>query len=289
MKHALTTLSQRAWSIVFAVVCVSILVYLVLPIILIIPLSFSADRFFTFTPGMLALDPRAFSLRWYVELFTNPQWSLALRNSLTIGAAAAVLSTAVGTLGALALWRVRLPFESALLALLLAPMLVPIIVTAAGIYIFFARVNLTQTILGVLLAHAVLSAPYVVVTVRATLSGFDRNLARAAATLGASPTRAFFDVLIPIVWPGIVSSAAFAFIASFEELVVVLFLVTGELRTLPRQMWSSANAQLSPTIFAAAVLMVVGSVLVMCTAALMQRVHARIRRGVFEGAGGVTG
>ena len=272
----LFTLRQRIWKIMLTGLCVAILAYLIFPLLVIIPLSFSADRFFTFTPGMLALDPSAYSTRWYQELFTNPQWASSLRNSLLIAIVAALLSATLGTMAALALWRARLPCQSMIAALLVAPMIVPIIVTAAGIYLFFNRVSLVQTYLGVILAHVVLSAPYVVLTIGATLTGFDRNLARAAATLGAPPLVSFRRVMLPILWPGVASATAYAFISSFEEIVVVLFLVTGDMRTLPRQMWSGANDQLSPTIFAAAVLMVVGSVLILAMLSWMKHRTGRI-------------
>ena len=243
-----------AWKIVYNLICASIYLFLIAPILVIIPLSFNAEPYFTFTSGMLHLDPAAYSLRWYREIVANDEWLLAMRNSFVIGIFATIIATALGTVAALGLANSRMPYRNTVMALLLSPMIVPVIITAAGMYFFYSSVGLSQTFTGIILAHAALGTPFVVITVTATLSGFDRSLVRAAASLGASPVRGFFDVVVPLILPGVISGGLFAFITSFDEVVAVLFLSGAEQRTIPRQMWAGIREQISPTILAVATL-----------------------------------
>ena len=156
-----------------------------------------------------------------------------------------------------------MPFRDFFMALLISPLVVPIVIAAAGMYFFYSSVGLAQTHLGIIIAHTALGVPFVVITMTATLSGFDRNLIRAAGSLGADPITAFFRVTLPLVAPGMISGALFAFAASFDEVVTVLFLGGPEQRTIPRQMWSGIREQISPTILAVATLLIIFSSLLL--------------------------
>ena len=199
-----------------------IFIFLVGPIFVIIPLSFNELPYFTFTPEMLAFDPAGYSTKWYQEFFTEDSWQRAVQNSFFIAIFATLIATFLGTLGALGLSRPEMPFRKTIMALLISPMIVPLIISAAGMYFFYARIGIASTHFGVILAHSALGIPFVIITVTATLVGFDHSLTRAAASLGSSPTRTFFVVIVPLILPGVISGALLAFITSFDEVVVVL-------------------------------------------------------------------
>ncbi|MEM1314684.1 MAG: ABC transporter permease [Pseudomonadota bacterium] len=268
---------QRTWHYTFRVLVGLILFFLVFPILVIIPLSFNALPFFTFTPGMLRLEAEAYGLDHYRDFFFNPDWQNALRNSFSIAPAATLLSTALGTVAAVGLSQGKVPFKGAIMAILISPMIVPLIISAAGMYFFYSRIGLQGTWFGVVLAHAALGTPFVIITVTATLVGFDRSLVRAAANLGAGPVRTFFTVQMPLILPGVVSGALFAFITSFDEVVVVLFLGSAGQKTLPWQMFTGLREQISPTILAVATLMVVLSILLLTTLELLRRRSEKLR------------
>ena len=213
--------------------CSLVFVFLVAPIVVIVPLSFNAEPYFTFTEGMLRLDPEAYSLRWYREILENEVWTRSLVNSLVIGVSATALATTLGTLAALGLASAAMPARRLVMGLLISPMITPVIISAAGMFFFYSSIGLGQTHLGLILAHTALGIPFVVITVTATLSGFDRNLTRAAASLGAPPLYAFRRVQLPLIAPGVISGALFAFATSFDEVVVVLFMAGVEQRTIP--------------------------------------------------------
>ena len=222
-------------------------VFLIAPILVIVPLSFNAEPYFTFTEGMLRLDPDAYSLRWYREIVENEAWRGSLVNSLVIGVAATGLATVLGTLAALGLTSPGVPARRAIMGILISPMVTPVIIAAAGMFFFYSNLGLGQTHLGIILAHATLGVPFVVVTVTATLASFDRNLTRAAASLGAGPWTTFRRIQLPLIAPGVISGALFAFAVSFDEVVVVVLFMGGvEQRTIPRQMWSGIREQISP-------------------------------------------
>ena len=243
--------------------CVLVFAFLVAPLLVVIPLSFNAEPYFTFTDGMLRLEPEAWSLRWYQSVLGDDQWSRALVNSLAIGASATVLATVLGTLAALGLTNPAMPARGLIMGLLISPMVTPIIISAAGMTFFYSKLGLAQTHLGLILAHAALGTPFVVITVTATLAGFDNNLTRAAASLGAGPLLIFRRVQLPLIAPGVFSGALFAFAASFDEVVVVLFLGGLEQRTIPRQMWAGIREQISPEILAVASFMILFAVLLL--------------------------
>ena len=250
---------------------IAVFAFLLAPLIIIVPLSFNAEPYFTFTSKMLTLDPDGFSMRWYQDIVNNPQWLEAIGNSLLIALASTALATVLGTLAAIGLARSNMPFRDFFMAILISPLVVPIVISAAGMYFFYSSVGLAQTHLGIILAHTALGVPFVVITMTATRSGFDRNLIKAASSLGADPITAFFRVTLPLVAPGMISGALFAFAASFDEVVTVLFLGGPEQRTVPRQMWSGIREQLSPTILAVAVLLIVFSSLLLLTVEWLRR------------------
>ncbi|NRG18577.1 ABC transporter permease [Rhizobiales bacterium] len=268
---------QIAWHYGFRVICAIIFFFLIFPIMVIIPLSFNAQDFFTFTKEMLAFDPAGYSLKHYEDFFTNPDWQQALQNSFTIAPVATLLATALGTLAAIGLSQSHVPYRSAIMAVLISPMIVPLIISAAGMYFFYSRIGLQGTYWGVVLAHAALGTPFVIVTVTATLVGFDRSLTRAAANLGADPITTFFKVQMPLIIPGVVSGALFAFITSFDEVVVVLFLGSASQKTLPWQMFTGLREQISPTILAVASVMVFLSILLLTTLEMLRRRSERLR------------
>ncbi|MCD1636004.1 ABC transporter permease [Martelella sp. FLE1502] len=273
---------EKIWHYAFLVICGLIFFFLIFPILVIIPLSFNAEDFFTFTPKMLALDPEGYSFKHYQDFFHNPDWQQALRNSVMIAPAATLLATGFGTLAAIGLARSHVPFRGAIMAILISPMIVPLIISAAGMYFFYSRIGLQGTYWGVVLAHAVLGTPFVIITVTATLVGFDRSLERAAASLGANPVTTFFKVQMPLILPGVISGALFAFITSFDEVVVVLFLGSASQKTLPWQMFTGLREQISPTILAVASILVALSVVLLTFLEFMRRRSER-QRGLSPG------
>jgi len=268
---------ERIWYYTFRTICGLIFFFLIAPLVVIVPLSFNAVPFFTFTPEMLALDPSGYSLQWYEDFFTNENWHGAVKNSFFIAVFATLIATTLGTIGALGLSRSQMPCKSAVMAILISPMIVPLIISAAGMYFFYSKIGLASTHLGVILAHAALGTPFVVITVTATLVGFDQSLVRAAYNLGASPTVTFFKVIVPLILPGVISGALFAFITSFDEVVVILFVGSYEQRTIPWQMFSGIREQISPTILAVATMLILVSILLLTSLELIRRRGERLR------------
>lgn len=256
----------------YAYVCISLLVllFLVLPVLVSMPLSFNAQPYFTYPLAGV-------SLRWYHRFLGSAEWMLALKNTLIVGVSATFVATVLGVLASLGLMHPRLKGKSIITGILVSPMIVPVIITAVGVYFEFSPFGLTNSLLGLTLAHAALGVPFVVVTVTATLAGFNETLSRAGRSLGASPMRVFWEVKLPIIAPGVVSGALFAFATSFDEIVVALFLTGPEQRTVPRQMWSGIREQLSPTILAVATVLVVMSTLLLVTLEWLRRRTERLR------------
>jgi putative spermidine/putrescine transport system permease protein len=256
------------WSLY--VLCSGVLAFLVLPVIAIVPLSFNG--------GSLLTYPLAgFSLRWYRALLESPQWTSALRNSVFVATGAATLATPVGTLAALGLARMRTAIKPLIVALLLAPMFTPAIVAAVAIYFLYARLGLVGTYLGLILAHATLAAPFVVLVVHAALQGFDVTLTRAAASLGANRLMVLCRILVPLLAPAVAAGAIFAFMTSFDEIVVTMFLAGPEQRTLPLRMFEGVREQISPTITVAATLLATISAALLGLVELKRRQRERAR------------
>lgn len=269
--------AERIWHWAFIVICVSVFVFLMFPILVILPLSFNSGDYFTFSPEMLRLEAEGYSLRHYEDFFTNPDWQVALYNSFRIAPMATLLAVTFGTIAAIGLSEGHLPYRRTIMAILISPMIVPLIISAAGMYFFYSRIGLQGTYIGVVLAHAALGVPFVIITVTATLTGFDRSLTRAAASLGAGPVHTFFKIQMPLILPGIVSGGLFAFITSFDEVVVVLFVGSASLKTLPWEMFNGLREQISPTILAVSTVLVFISIMLLTTLELLRRRSERLR------------
>ncbi len=267
MRHATASfeLGERVRRALHLAVCGAVLVFLVAPMLVVIPLSFNAEPYFTFTEGMLRLDSDAYSLRWYRNVVEDVEWRLALVNSIVIGVAATAIATTLGVLAALGLANPAMPARGFVTSLLISPMVTPIIISAAGMFFFYSKLGIAQTHLGVILAHAVFGTPFVVISVTATLVGFDHNLVRAGASLGGGPFLVFRRIQLPLIAPGVMSGALFAFAASFDEVVAVLFLGGLQQRTVPRQMWTGIREEISPEILAVATFLVVLALLLLGT------------------------
>ena len=285
---AYATAGQRVWHYSYLTFCGLVLFFLVAPLIVVIPLSFTSGAFLSFTPEMLSFDPEGYSLRWYrlligdcsdklVTTVCSDKWVIGARNSLFIAVIATTLATTLGTLAALGLSRPEMPYRKLIMAIMISPLIVPLIIVASGMFLFFAKFHLVATFTGLILAHTALGLPFVVITVTATLVGFDTSLTRAAAGLGSGPTRAFFKVQMPLILPGVISGALFAFITSFDEVVVVLFIGGRNQMTLPRQMWSGIRQEISPTILSAATILVLFAIVLLVTLELLRRRSERIR------------
>ena len=288
---------ERLWRVVYLILCGLIFLFLIAPILIVIPLSFNAEPYFTFTDKMLHLDPSGFSLRWYDQLLTlgmqnadaprdgawwrdvwqNAAWVNAAKNSIIIGFFSTILAAVLGTIAALGLSRPEMPYRRAIMAILISPMIVPIIIVATGLFFFYSAIGLANSYVGIILAHATLGIPFVIITVTATLVGFDQSLNRAALSLGASPTTTFFKVTMPLILPGVISGALFAFVTSFDEVVVVLFVAGHDQQTIPRQMWNGIREQISPAILAVATILVVISVALLTALELLRRRGERLR------------
>ena len=283
------TVGQRIGYYGFLVYCGMVFFFLIAPIFIIIPLSFNASPFFGFTPEMLQLKPEAFSLRWYRQMLgicreediittvCTDKWMLGTVNSFIIGLSATFLATALGTTAALGLSRPGMPFKGLIMAILISPMIVPLIITAAGVFFFYAKFGLVGTYTGLILAHTALGTPFVVITVTATLTGFDTNLVRASQSLGANTMKTFFKVIMPLILPGVISGALFAFITSFDEVVVVLFLGSVDQITIPRQMWAGIRQEISPIILCMATCLVALSIFLLTTVEMLRRRSERLR------------
>ena len=244
-----TPLDKAGWWGLRAL-CVAVLVFLLAPILVIMPLSFSDSSFLVYpVPG--------WSLKWYQNLFTSPEWARAAKNSFVIAPAATLIATVLGTLAAVGLVRTDFPFKGALMSVLIAPMVVPIVVVGVSTYLFFANLGLADTYIALIIVHAALGAPFVLTTVLATLQGFNQNLVRASLSLGESPLATFFRITLPVIAPGVISGALFAFATSFDEVVVILFLAGPDQVTLPRQMFTGIRENITPTIAAVATLLIV--------------------------------
>ncbi|MEH6825728.1 MAG: ABC transporter permease [Motiliproteus sp.] len=268
---------ETIWYYLFRVICALVFIFLISPLIVIIPLSFNVEPYFSFTEGMLALDPEAYSLRWYEEFLNSERWMASIKNTFIVAAFSTVLSMVLGTLAALGLSRSELPYKGLIMGLLISPMIVPLIIAAAGMFFFYSWMGVSQSYLGLILAHTALGTPFVVITVTATLTGFDQNLVKAAESLGASPTYAFFKITVPLIMTGVISGGLFALMTSVDEVIVAIFIAGAEQRTVPMQMWSGIREQISPTILAVATLLVAMSILLLTTVEYLRRRSENIR------------
>jgi len=274
-----TPWNYRVWHYTYLFFCGLVFFFLIAPLFVILPLSFNAEQYIHFSAKMLALDPEGFSLRWYEDMIygTKNPWGLATKNSLIIAFFATIGSTVLGTVAALGLSSRHMPYKAAFMALLISPMIVPLIISGTAIFFFMAKVGLAATHTGIIIAHIILGTPFVVITVTATLTGFDHSVTRAAASLGSNPVNTFRKITLPLIMPGVISGALFAFVTSFDEVIVVLFLAGLDNTTIPIQMWVGLREQLSPTILAVATCLIVMSTLILVSAELLRRRSERLR------------
>ena len=281
---------QRTYYYLYLFFCGVVFFFLIAPLVAIIPISFSKSPFMLFTEGMLAWppDPEAWSFRWYRymvgicedKVLTTPcgnKWMRGTVNSFFVGSISTLLATALGTLAALGLSRPHMPFKGLIMSILISPMIVPLIITAAGMFFFYAKINLVYTFTGIILAHVALSTPFVVITVTATLVGFDTNMTKASQSLGARPMRTFFKVIMPLILPGVISGALFAFITSFDEVVIVMFMASLDQLTIPKQMWAGIRQEISPVILCMATCLVALSIFLLTTVELLRRRSEKMR------------
>ena len=279
---------QVLWHYTFRIFCGIIFIFLIMPILVVMPLSFNSQDFFTFTPEMLKFEPEGYSLKHYRDFFTNNEWQRSFKNSLLIAPVATLVSVSLGTLAAIGLSQSHVPFKRAIMAILISPMIVPLIISATGMFFFYShvgnfledRIGLDKNFVGyvkVILAHSVLGIPFVIITVTATLVGFDSSLTRAAANMGANPVKTFFKIQMPLILPGVISGGLFAFITSFDEVVVVMFVGSTNQKTLPWQMFTGLREQISPTILAVATILVAISIALLITIEMLRRRSERLR------------
>ena len=268
----MTEILFAAWRRMLPMLGIAILIFLVAPLFVIVPFSFNVEPYFS-------LPIPAYSMRWYAELAGSAMWHAALRNSLLIAIPTTVLATAFGTLAAIGLTLAAFPGKGAVLALIMAPAMVPHIILGLGLFFLYAEIGLVHTLGGMILAHTTLATPFVVLTVSATLANFRVNLIRAGLSLGAHPVTVYRRVVLPVIMPGLLSGALFAFITSFDEVVVALLLSGPEYRTLPRQFWSGIQESISPVIMAAASLLTLFSVAMLGLIGVIRRRERRYQAG----------
>lgn len=259
--------------IILYIFCGIVLAYLVFPILVVIPLSFSSAQYLTFPPP-------GFSLRWYDNFFTGTGWLDAAFLSFWVAITVMILATILGTIASLGLVRGRFRGKDLLNTFIVSPLVVPVIIVAIGIYFFYARIGLVGTPIALITAHTALAVPFVVVNVSATLYGFDERLEHAAMNLGANRIRTFRYVTLPIIRPGVLAGALFAFITSWDELIVALFLSGTGAVTLPRKMWDSIRFNIDPTIAAVSTLLVVITASLFVSAEALRRRSERLRTAV---------
>jgi len=233
----------RLSRLLLGLACLLVAVWLVAPTLIVVPMSFAEKK-------SLAFPPTGFSLKWYRNFFSNPQWFDSFLVSLRIAVMVSALATVVGTMAAIGIERMRGRTGGLIRALLITPMIVPGVVLAVGIYAVYLDTRLVGTWTGYVLAHTLLAVPFVVIAVGANLAVFDVRLETAAASLGASRLTTFFTITLPLILPGILSGALFAFVTSFDEVIVSLFITSPQLKTLPVQIFSSMTRDADPTVAA---------------------------------------
>lgn len=240
---------------------------LIAPLVVIVPLSVTEAN-------ILSWPPEGFSLQWYERMFTDHQWTGAFQDSLIVASLASVLATVIGTFAALGLVRGRFPGKGLVNALMIAPLIVPSVVIAIGFFAFFAQFRLQGSVIGLVIAHACHAIPYVVINVGVVLRTIDRNLEYAAANLGANPPRTFTAVTLPLILPGVVAGALFAFASSWDEVVVASFMTSPGFRTLPVRMFEQVQFSVDPTVAA------VSTVLITVSMVLLLFLTGARRRGI---------
>ncbi len=267
--------------ILAGVFCALLLLFLLAPVMVLIPMSLGSAEIAEFPPRSLSLDQ-------YRKFLDSRPWLQSAATSVRVGLATTVAATTLGTMAAFGLVRGTFRGKAALSALLIAPRFVPIIITALAFYALFAKLRLIGSEWGLILAHTILACPYVIIIVSATLRGFDRSLEQASRTLGAGPVRTVIEITLPLIRPGMVSAALVAFMMSFDEIVVAIFISGTRAVTLPKRMWDSLTYEMEPTLPAISTLILLATLVVFAAAGWARRTAARLRAGApAEGAGDV--
>lgn len=246
---------MRGWkSGLLLALCWMIIVFLLAPAFVVVPVSLT-DR------SYLSLPEHGLSLEHWGALIHDPRWLSAFRSSALIAVASTALAVFCGALCAIGCWRMSSRLGNGIRGLVLVPLIIPVVVYALGLFRFYSSIRLLDSYIGVILAHAAMGTPYVFLTTSASLAGFDRRLDRAARSLGATWSQTIRLVIVPIIRPGVLIGAVFAFMSSWDELVIVLFVASRRVATLPRVMWDGIQEQLDPSIAAVAALLIFATML----------------------------
>ena len=252
--------------------CGFVLLFMIFPIFIVIPISFSSSLYLEF-------PPKGFSFQWYRKFFNSYEWTSSLFISIQVAVATTILATVFGTLASFSLVRGRFRGKEALYPFLLSPMVIPIIIFAIACYFFFSKLHLIGTKIGLIGAHTILAIPFVIINVSATLKGFDINLEKAAMNLGAHPIQAFLRVTFPLIRPGIIAGALFAFITSFDEIVIAMFISGTSAVTLPKRMLEGIRTEINPTISAVSTIEIVAVIIILISVGFVSKDRNRkIRR-----------
>jgi len=238
--------------------------FLLLPIAVVVPVSFTPQRY-------LSLPGAELSLRHYNALLADPQWLRSIMDSLIVGLSATALAVLLGTMCAIGCWRISSRLSEIIRLIMLAPMIVPSIVHALGFYQAWVQFGLIDTYAGLIAAHTMKGMPYVVITVSAALANVDLKLEQAARSLGASLAQTLRRVIIPVAMPGILTGAVFAFVTSWDELVVNLFITSRNVYTLPRKIWDGIHDNINPSVAAVATLLILITLIAMLVRQCQQR------------------
>lgn len=253
--------------IIFVLLCAAVLLYLVLPILIVVPMSFSSARFLTFPPPSL-------SLRWYREYIDNPAWMQATLVTLTVAVCTVLIATPLGVSAAYAISQSKLRIMRIIHAALLLPLMVPVIITAVGIFFVYAKVGLIATMSGLVLANVMLGLPYVIISVVAGLQSFDVTQEMVARSLGMNRLRSFFAVTLPQIKASVIAGAIFAFISAMDETIVAIFISGGQYQPLTKRMFTALRDEIDPTIAAISTLMTATSFMLVLIASTRKRTSA---------------
>lgn len=254
---------QPRW-VILTVLAVLVAIYLMLPTLIVFPMAFNSS-------SVLGVFTEGWSLRWFEEVASDPSWRRTAFTSLQVAVGTVVVATSVGTAAALGLQKVQAKWRLPITAVLVSPMIIPPVIIGIGTYVLFLRMYIEGTVLGLVIAHSILTLPFVVVTVTATLTQLDPVFDRAAASLGAAPWTRFRRVTLPLIAPGMLAGALFAFVMSWDEVVVSIFLTNAEVRTLPVFMWTQVRTQLTPTLAAVGVFLTILSIIALVSMRRLQK------------------
>jgi putative spermidine/putrescine transport system permease protein len=249
MKRNRGSTHTNRFDVMVCVAGVLVIVLMILPILVIVPMSFGKAQYFE-------IPPRDFSLKWYIHFFSDRYWRSAMFLSLQVAFMTMLLSTVLGTLASFGLVRGRFWGKDMLNAVVISPLVIPHIITALAAYFFFARHHLIGSRFALVMAHTILATPFVILTTAAALKGFDLTIERAAMGLGANRIQTFFRVTLPVIRPAVVSGAILAFITSFDELIIAIFISGTSAVTLPKQMWDGMMREIDPTVTAVSCLLI---------------------------------